>query len=177
MERKFLLTILVIFNTVIAVKSNNVPKNYCNRQKEQCNGEKNFECGLDYCSIDEVSCKSLLYLKALIRSIFNLKTYEKQIQSFHSFLMKIEDCEPAFLKKDICIRGKSCHKMHFFSLKFSGMMIPTRVECPCDKDHPYACTNRLCASHLNICKALRQNLYSEKFSASPDHCEKNHSYF
>jgi hypothetical protein len=73
-----------------------------------------FACGADYCSKDEASCKSLLYLIALMKSvkIKTSKSYENALLRLEGAIKSVRNClvysKYNLTQNDICINSDHC---------------------------------------------------------------------
>lgn len=126
---KIILFELLLFLTVNAFRTNDT----CFKSETKCEGSFDFEkkftvqcaktdscvglfkfaCGIDYCSRDEASCQSLLYLNALMRSLGkSFTTHKKILTRFGEIIKSILNCSVYSKYKlklnDVCINGDRC---------------------------------------------------------------------
>ena len=81
---------------------------------DSCDANFKVACGADYCSKDKASCKGLLYLIELMKSvkIKTSKSYENAILRFDGVIKSIRNCSEYskynLTPNDICINSDHC---------------------------------------------------------------------
>lgn len=128
--------------------------------KSECNKKYEFKCSSEYCTVNSEHCTNFHNLKVLLKTIMkSSRTYEKYIAKYMSFIKGIQNCSESadeLQSNDICMNGMNCFVKKPLKLRYSGLHLYNRIECPCSELNSYQC-GMYCTVHKNVCLELNTN--------------------
>ncbi len=130
-------------------------------EKIACKGKLRYECGLDYCADNKLSCDSILNLMFLIRSYKGLPLFKKEIEKFTNFIERINYCAIdaySLQPDDICINGDGCYSVSRFSFKIGMNRITKPIICRCPDNQTYHCGEKFSDQLIEDCLKFVQNV-------------------
>lgn len=131
-------------------------------EKAECNESNPHTCGPDYCSSDAETCKSYQRMRIVVKNLMkSSKTYEKQISKYTSFIKSIQNCSSTSYKlqmEDVCINGQNCYVKKPLKLRYSGLHLYNKIDCPCSNINGFQCGDKYCAVNQYVCNEFHVNM-------------------
>lgn len=129
----------------------------------KCDGKINFQCGLDICTRNGLSCKVFRDWTMLLAKLMNGNLVESKLKYYENFIHSINYCQTGeyiWLPSHICINKKKCfEKIKWHSrLMFKGFENQRSVECECKGKFHSKCGNNpgYCGINEKACQQIKQ---------------------
>ena len=128
-------------------------------EKKACEGKLNYECGSDYCALNQYLCETVSNVIYMLRSHRGMLLPRKEVKKYTNFIEKISYCavtEYSLQSDDVCINDDGCHSVSVFSFGSIGAKVTKPINCPCPAKHTFQCGEKFCVVHSDACEAFNK---------------------